>query len=101
MAGKFDLVFLSLYLQHGYYVWEVLQHIKKLGPDLPMIILAEFDKYLYEPRLELADGYVVESWSAAKELKQLMDAILCDELMGRKRPYQVSASEGEASKVVQ
>ncbi len=79
MSGKFDLVFLSLYLQHGYCVWEVLQRIKKLYPDLPVIILAEYDKYLYEPQLELAEGYVVKSCLAVKKLKQLMDAILCDE----------------------
>ena len=78
-AGKFDLVLLSLYLQHGSYVWEVLQHIKKIDPDLPVIIIAEYDKYLYEPQLELAEGYVVKSCFAVKKLKQQMDAILCDE----------------------
>jgi len=79
MSGKFDLVLLSLYLQHGSYVWEVLQHIKKIDPDLPVIILAEYDKYLYEPQLELAEGYVVKSSLAVKELKRKMNAILCDE----------------------
>jgi DNA-binding NtrC family response regulator len=79
MSGKFDMVLLSLYLQHGYFVWEVLQHIKKLDPDLPVIILAEYDKYLYEPQLELAEGYVVKSCLVVKKLKQLMKAILCDE----------------------
>ena len=79
MSGKFDMVLLSLYPQHGYFVWEVLQHIKKLDPDLPVIILAEYDKYLYEPQLELAEGYVVKSCLAVKKLKQLMDAILYDE----------------------
>jgi DNA-binding NtrC family response regulator len=79
MSGKFDLVLLSLYLQHGSYVWEVLQHIKKIDPDLPVIILAEYDKYLYEPQLELAEGYVVKSCLAVKELKRKVNAILCDE----------------------
>ena len=79
MSGRFNLVLLSLYLQHGYFVWEVLQHIKKLDTDLPVIILAEYDKYLYEPQLELAEGYVVKSCLAVKKLKQLMDAILYDE----------------------
>jgi len=79
MSGRFNLVLLSLYLQHGYFVWEVLQHIKKLDTDLPVIILAEYDKYLYEPQLELAEGYVVKNCLAVKELKRKMNAILCDE----------------------
>ncbi len=85
-SERFDLVLLSLYLKHGYFVWEVLQDIKKSAPYLPVIILAAYDKYLYDPQLDLADGYVVRSWSAAEELRQQVDAILGDKFNGSKTP---------------
>jgi hypothetical protein len=49
------------------------------APNLPVIILAAYDKYLYAPELDLADSYVLRSWSAAEELRQKVNAILCFE----------------------
>ncbi len=75
-AERFDLVLLSLYLKHGYHSWDVLQGIKALKPHLPVIILAAYDNYLYDTQLNLAQGYVINSWSAAKELRQKVVVIL-------------------------
>lgn len=76
MTDRFDLVLLSLYLNNGYHVWNVLKDIKMSAPNLPVIILAAYDKYLHAPELDLADSYVLRSWSAAEELRQKVNAIL-------------------------
>jgi DNA-binding NtrC family response regulator len=73
---RFDLVLLSLYLKYGYDSWKILRSIKVLKPNLPVLILAAYDKYLYTPQLELAQGYVINSWSAPNELRQKVNAIL-------------------------
>jgi len=52
-ANRFDLVLLSLYLKHGYNSWDVLQGIKALKPNLPVIILAAYDNYLYDTQMNL------------------------------------------------
>lgn len=74
-TNRFE-VLLSLYLKNGYCVWNVLKYIKIMAPNLPVIILAAYDKYLYTPELDLADAYVVRSWSAAEELRRQVNAIL-------------------------
>ncbi len=80
-AERFDLVLLSLYLKHGYNSWDMLQGIKALKPNLPVIILAAYDNYLYDTHLNLAQGYVINSWSAVKELRQKVCAILENEVV--------------------
>jgi DNA-binding NarL/FixJ family response regulator len=86
-TDRFDLVLLSLYLNNGYQVWNVLKDIKFSAPNLPVIILAEFDKYLYIPELDLADSYVVRSGSAAEELRQQVNAILGGKFQASKTPF--------------
>jgi CheY-like chemotaxis protein len=79
-VDRFDLVLLSLYLKYGYDSWEILRSIKALQPNLPVIMLAAYDKYLYTPQLKLAQGYVINSWSAPSELRQKVAAIFEDDI---------------------
>jgi DNA-binding NtrC family response regulator len=75
-TDRFDLVLLSLYLKDGYCVWDVLKKIKISKPNLPVIILAAHDRYLYAPESDLADSCVAMSWSAAEELRIQVNALL-------------------------
>jgi DNA-binding NtrC family response regulator len=83
-TDRFDLVLLSLYLKNGYCVWNVLKDIKIRTPDLPVVILAAYDKYLAAPEIDLADSYLVRSWSAAEELRQQVDAIFDNKFQASK-----------------
>ena len=67
-ARHYDLVLLSYYLKYGYQSWDVIQSIKNDFPYLPVIILASNDKYIDTPIFQIADGYVVQGWSAARDL---------------------------------
>jgi len=73
---KPDLVLLNLYLQHGFLVWDVLHDIKMQDPDLPVLIVAANDKYLFEPRLSRADGYLVKSNFGIDEFKGKITALI-------------------------
>ena len=67
---KPDLVLLNLYLKYGFYVWDVLRDIKMQDPDLPVLIVTAYDKYLFDSRLSQAEGYVIKSHFVCDELKQ-------------------------------
>ncbi len=56
------LVLLDLYLDGPDDGWEVLNKIKQRYPRLPVIIVTAYDSYVEDPRLSLADGYVVKSF---------------------------------------
>jgi DNA-binding response OmpR family regulator len=63
-----DLVLLDLYLD-GPDGWEVLRDIKRQDPHLPVLIVTAYDSFEDDPRLSMADGYVVKSIDF-RELKQ-------------------------------
>lgn len=69
-----DLVLLDLYLD-GPQGWDVLQEIKQFNPHLPVIIFTAYDSYAEDPKLSLADGYVVKSVDLG-ELKRTICRVL-------------------------
>ena len=76
LSFKPNIVFLNLYLKHGFLVWDVLRNIKIQEPNLPVLIIAPYHNYLFDHRLSQADGYLLKSHSAADELKQKISALL-------------------------
>ncbi len=67
-ASQPDLVLLDLYLD-GPDGWDVLRDIKRQYPYLPVIIVTAYDSFRDDPRLSLAEGYVIKS-TDFRELKQ-------------------------------
>jgi DNA-binding response OmpR family regulator len=67
-ASQADLVLLDLYLD-GPDGWDVLRDIKRQDPYLPVIIVTAYDSFRDDPRLSLAEGYVIKS-TDFRELKQ-------------------------------
>ncbi|MHC5077290.1 MAG: response regulator [Planctomycetota bacterium] len=76
LSFKPNIVLLNLYLQYGFYVWDVFNDIKIQDQNLPVLIVTEHGTYLYAPKLFQADGYVVKSHTAADELRQKVSALL-------------------------
>jgi DNA-binding NtrC family response regulator len=70
------IVLLNQYLKHGFFVWDVLKEIKRRDPNLPVLIVTIHDTHLKCPQLSLADGYVVNSHAAGKELRQKISNLL-------------------------
>ncbi|MBW2330540.1 MAG: response regulator [Deltaproteobacteria bacterium] len=83
-----DLVLLDLYLD-GPDGWEMLRHIKRQDPYLPVIIFTAYDSYMDDPRLSQADGYVIKS-VCLDELKQKIANVL-DRKTGRERKKEVQS----------
>ena len=81
-----DLVLLDLYLQspflQGPEGWYLLAEIKAWSPDLPVIILTAYDSFLHDPRLTLADGYLIKGIDTGEKLKTLMMDIFGTEAGG-------------------
>jgi len=73
-----DLVLLDLYL-NGFEGWDILQHIKAKDPNLPVIIITAYGGYADDPRLSLADGYMVKNFNHFDALKAKIADILCIE----------------------
>jgi DNA-binding response OmpR family regulator len=73
---KPDLVLLNLYLKYGFVVWDVLRDIKMQDPDLPVLIVTAYDRYLFDIRLSEADGYVIKSHFVCDELKQKISTLI-------------------------
>jgi DNA-binding NtrC family response regulator len=80
------IVLLNQYLKHGFFAWDVLKEIKNRNPNLPVLIVTIHDTHLKCPQLSLADGYVVNSQIAGKELRQKISTLLGD------RPYPADES---------
>jgi DNA-binding NtrC family response regulator len=70
-----DLVLLDLYL-NGFKGWDVLRDIKRIDPNLPVIIVTAYDSYVNDPRLSQAAGYIIKSLSAFDELKEKIADVL-------------------------
>ena len=71
----YDLVLLSFYLQHGHNSRNVLKHIKTKYPDLPVIILAEWDKNLDRSLLASADGIITDRYNTESKLEHQLNKI--------------------------
>lgn len=71
-----NIVLLNQYLKHGFLVWDVLKKIKVRDPNLPVLIVTIHDTHLDCPQLSMADGFVVNSHSAAEELRQKISNLL-------------------------
>ena len=67
-ASPPDLVLLDLYLD-GPDGWDVLRDVKRQDPYLPVIIVTAYDSFRDDPRLSVAEGYVIKSTDFS-ELKQ-------------------------------
>ncbi len=82
-----DAVLLDLYLD-GPEGFALLGSIKQKYPDLPVIIVTAYDSFEEDPRLCLADGYVVKSL----DLNGLKSKIVS--VVGRKLATQISSKGG-------
>lgn len=69
-----DLVLLDLHM-NGRDRWDLLDEMKRQMPRLPVIIVSAYNGYREDPRLELADGFVIKSF-IFDELKRKIAAIL-------------------------
>ena len=70
-----DLVLLDLYL-NGSKGWDVLADIKKIDPNIAVLIVTAYDSYVNDPRLSQADGYIIKNFSALDELKKKIADVL-------------------------
>ncbi len=73
-SSKYDLVLLDLYMK-GKHRWDLLLDIKKQNPHLPVVIITAVDSYEQDPRLALADAFLIKSFYF-NELKQKIAEIL-------------------------
>jgi DNA-binding NarL/FixJ family response regulator len=46
--------------------WDVLEAVKKEIPHLPVLIFSAYEGYLKDPRMALADGFVMKSFCFEK-----------------------------------
>lgn len=60
-----DLLLLDLHLS-GVDRWDVLDEVKKEVPHLPVLIFSAYEGYLKDPRMALADGFVMKSFCFEK-----------------------------------
>ncbi len=70
-----DVVILDLYLD-GFKGWDILGDIKRIAPDLPVLILTAYDTFEQDPRLSQADGYVIKSFVDLDKLKEKIADVL-------------------------
>jgi DNA-binding NtrC family response regulator len=69
-----DLVVLDFYI-NSHERWDVLQKIKRKNPTLPVIIYTGYCGYARDPRMALADGFVVKS-ALFDEIKRTVAAVI-------------------------
>ena len=69
-----DLVLLDVYMK-GKLRWDVLMDIKKENPELPVIIVKDFEDYSYNPHPLLANGSWIKSY-CFDDLKQKVEELL-------------------------
>ena len=60
-----DLLLLDLHLS-GVDRWDVLEAVKKEIPHLPVLIFSAYEGYPKDPRMALADGFVMKSFCFEK-----------------------------------
>ncbi len=57
--SKPDLILLDLYLK-GFEGWDLLQRLKRYDASLPVLIVSAYDSFIGDPRLAIANGYVIK-----------------------------------------
>ncbi len=92
-SSRPDLVLLEPYM-HGSGGWELLRHIKKHNPDLPVLIVTACDSFLDDPRVYMAEGCFTKSFDLSK-LKQK----IADLLRGKPSPQAEFKSNRYSSKL--
>lgn len=70
-----DLVLLEISL-NGFEGWDVLHHVKRNNPYLPVLIVTSYDSYINDPRVRAADGYVVKDFVRSDRLKEEITRVL-------------------------
>lgn len=73
-SSRPDLVLLEPYM-HGQSGFQLLRHIKKHNPDLPVLVVTACDSFLDDPRVNMADGCFTKSFELSK-LKQKIAYLL-------------------------
>jgi DNA-binding response OmpR family regulator len=91
-SSRPDLVLLEPYM-HGPEGFELLGHIKKHNPDLPVLIVTACDSFLDDPRLYMAEGCFTKRFDFSK-LKQKIAYLL----RGKPSPQPELKSKGYSSK---
>ena len=56
---KPDIIFLDIWLG-GFERWDILNQIKLISPNIPILILGSYDSIAGDPRLDKADGYIIK-----------------------------------------
>ena len=80
-STKPDLVILDLFLD-GEETFGLLPDIKQRYPRVPVIILTAYDSFRNDPRLSLANGYLIKSFDFGglkKTIRKLLSRQLADE----------------------
>ena len=70
-----DLVLLDLYFV-GFQGFDFLHDIKRLFPNLPVLIVTGYDTFRDDPRLAQADGYWIKDFVHFDLIKREVDKIL-------------------------
>jgi len=76
---KPDVVVLDLYLD-GFEGWEILSKIKKIYPNIYVIIFTAYDSFMEDPRISIADGYLIKSFGNLELLKKKISDLLNDKV---------------------
>ena len=69
-SSRPDLVLLEPHM-HGSAGWELLRHIKKHDPNLPVLIVTACDSFLDDPRVYMAEGCFTKSFDFSKLKKEI------------------------------
>jgi two-component system nitrogen regulation response regulator NtrX len=56
---KPDIIFLDVWIG-GFERWDILNQIKLISPNIPILILGSYDSIADDPRLDKADGYIIK-----------------------------------------
>jgi DNA-binding response OmpR family regulator len=84
-----DIVLLNQYLKRGVLVWDVLEDIKTQAPDLPVLIVTQYDTHLFCSRLSLADGYLIKTGQACVDFRHKISALLQENLSNEQHIGQI------------
>ena len=81
-----DVVLLDLYLD-GFKGWDILGDIKRIAPDLPVLIHTAYDTFEQDPRLSQAEGYVIKRCGDLDKLKEKIADVLERKTVNQRATY--------------
>jgi DNA-binding response OmpR family regulator len=76
-----DLILLDLYI-NGLEGWSLLAQIRRRKERIPVIILTTHDFFSKDPRLALADGYVIKDFFTDKLKSKISEILSLESLAG-------------------